>query len=163
MTFQWTRIIDSTGSSQADEAKFKTLPNGDDLEYGEFNQEGTSVPYEEVWRDVTDEVSIDGDDCAWILQSIDGSTFLGKVGGLYMGMSKADNGSFGVRKEVYDKTTGDWKIEFETGSVAHIPKATDIIPSEPQLKILATTSGDKRHSLSGREYVVRGIAIAPWQ
>lgn len=163
MTFQWTRIIDSTGSSQADDAKFKTLPNGDDLEYGEFNQDGTSVPYEEVWRDVTNAVSVDGDDCAWILQSVDGSTFLGKVGGIYMGMSRTEDGRFGVRKEVCDKTTGSWKIEFESGPVVDIPRAMDVIPSEPQLKTMATTPGDKGHALSGHEYVIRGIAIAPWQ
>lgn len=125
------------------------MPNGDDLEYGEFDQK----PYEEVWRDVTDEISIDGGDRAWIVQSVDGNTFLGKVGGIYMGMSRTEDGNFGVRKEVYDKTAGNWKIEFENGPVSHIPRATDVIPSE----LLFKTTGEV-HSISGREYVIRGVA-----
>ncbi|OIW25537.1 hypothetical protein CONLIGDRAFT_672557 [Coniochaeta ligniaria NRRL 30616] len=159
LTFQWTRVIDSTGSAQPDEAHFKELPNGDDLEYGTFPKDGTTpVPYEEIWRDVTE---VDAKQSAWILQSVQDNTFLGRVGGIFLGMRQEQDHSFGVRKEVYNASEKVWKVVFETGPTGEVLQAIEVIKQlEPVVRSKGITAGEEV-VLSGRTYVVRGFEAAP--
>jgi hypothetical protein len=113
--------------------------------------------YEEVWRDMT------GRDCegssAWILQSADGSTFLGKVADTYIGMRQEEPGSFVVRKEVYREAQRSWEVEFESGSVQEIPRAAAALEIESQLVGRKLESG-KSVRVRNHEYIVRGLHIA---
>lgn len=154
MTFQWTRIIDSFASSQADEAAFSTLENGDDLEYGEFNNEGTLVLYEEVWRDVTPEAK--GNSLTWILQSLDGSVFLGKICNIFLAMQQKQDKSFSVRKE--ELRDGAWVVSFESGLCHELPKAEQIVLLETSLEKKKKQAGDMVQ-VGDSEYVIRGIEI----
>jgi hypothetical protein len=157
VTFQWTRIIDSFGITDPDEAAFEELPNGDSLETGNFKKDGVLTAYEEVWRDVTGR---DGEgSSAWILQSADGSTFLGKVADTYIGMQQEEPGSFAVRKEVYREAQRSWEVEFESGSVQEIPRAAAALEIEPQLVGRKLESG-KNVRVRNHEYIVRGLHIA---
>lgn len=151
MTFQWTRIIDSFGSSQADVASFTELPNGDDLESGMFVKDGTPTSYEEVWRDITGEYAM-GTEAAWILQSVDGLSFLGRVGGIFIGMRQDQDRNFGVRKEVFDDAKG-WHVTFESGSTDAIPTSSDVMRGETMTKGAVT---GQIVSVAGGEYAVRG-------
>lgn len=148
-------MIDSTGSTQPDEAHFKELPNGDDLEYGTFPKDGTTpVPYEEIWRDVT---KGDAKQSAWILQSVDGNTFLGRVGDIFLGMRQEQDHSFGVRKEVYNASEKAWKVVFETGPTRGVLQAIEVVKQiESVMRGTRTTTGDEI-VLCGRAYVVRGF------
>ncbi|OAL20298.1 hypothetical protein AYO22_09010 [Fonsecaea multimorphosa] len=141
LAFQWTRIIDSLGSPRSDEASFEQMENGDDLETGRFDREGNGnlANYEEVWRDVT--AKAESDDSAWILQSIDGSMFLGKVGDVFLGMQQSGQGHFAVRKEIYTSEAGKWEDVFEAG-----PGKGKIAEKGQTVRVC--------HS----EYVVRGTA-----
>lgn len=155
MTFQWTRIIDSLGSTAPDEAAFAPLPNGDDLETGTFNKGSGPTPYEEVWRDTTETLD-DGGGWAWILQSADGSTFLGKVGGIILGMRQGDRGteSFGVRREVHNPSTGNWEATFESGPMNGVPSAAEIL----SVQIGPGHAVGDKVQVAGHAYVVRAIA-----
>ncbi|KIW74468.1 hypothetical protein Z517_12408 [Fonsecaea pedrosoi CBS 271.37] len=130
LTFRWTRIIDSKGSRQSDEASFVDLSNGDSLETGKFDKEGngTLTDYEEVWRDVTKDTESDEEGSAWILQSTDESMFLGRIGHMFLGMQESAQGCFAVRKEVWSSKsgTGSWHTVFEAGPVQSIPRAGDV-------------------------------------
>ncbi|KAH8889049.1 hypothetical protein GQ53DRAFT_808031 [Thozetella sp. PMI_491] len=149
LTFQWTRIIDSTEGTQTDEAVFTMMRNGDDLESGTFVKDGVPTEYEEIWRDVTGDLKADSS--AWILQSGDSTVFLGK----------SEPGLFGVRKEVYNDSNDAWEVVFEGGAVQGIPRAENVVEVEPQM-----TAWDKNGRESGRgkvivadhEYVIRGFA-----
>lgn len=155
VTFQWTRVIDSTGSTRPDEAHFKELPNGDDLEYGTFPKDGiTPVPYEEIWRDVT-EGGVE--QSAWILQSVHDDMFIGRVGGIFLGMQQQQDHSFCVRKEVYDALEKGWKVVFETGPTREAPQATEVVKQlESVMRGKGVTAGEEI-VLCGRAYVVRGV------
>ncbi|RKU44407.1 hypothetical protein DL546_005935 [Coniochaeta pulveracea] len=155
LTFQWTRVIDSTGSTRPDEAHFKELPNGDDLEYGTFPKDGiTPVPYEEIWRDVT-EGGVE--QSAWILQSVHDDMFIGRVGGIFLGMQQQQDHSFCVRKEVYDALEKGWKVVFETGPTREAPQATEVVKQlESVMRGKGVTAGEEI-VLCGRAYVVRGV------
>lgn len=119
-------MIDSTGPSEPDEATFTTLPNGDDLETGRMpcpHKNNAITEFEEVWRRLP---PIIGAKHAWILQSVDGKTFLGKNGGGYMALYEGMNG-FGARREEWD-VDGDegWKVKYEIGPVEGVPSLARI-------------------------------------
>lgn len=156
-TYVWSRIIDSMGSDQSDEATFEPMPNGDDLEAGQFFMDGTHHPYEEIWRDVTG--SPKGQSPAWIIQSVDGSVFLGKLDGLFLGMCQGAEGNFGVRKETSESTTGKWSVSYENGPVQGILTAEQAVEWEAQLKGSAMAVGDQIQ-VSGSDYVIRGLAMS---
>jgi hypothetical protein len=126
-TFQWTRLIDSLGSTQTDEAAFTNLPNGDDLESGIFTKDGTPTAYEEVWRDVTGAMAENMP--SWIVQSKNGYAFYGKVRGICIGMRRDEQGHFEVRREDYDPSEKCWKLVFESGTGAGqgLQRAEDIV------------------------------------
>lgn len=151
MTCQWTRIIDSLGSSDVDEAAFRTLPNGDDLEFGTFSMGGLPTAYEEIWRDVTQEQA--GDGTSWILESSDGTAFLGKVGNVFLGMSQKEAASFVVWKEILNN--GEWESVFHSGVVAGFPTATDTVQA-----IVSAGQGrqaGKVINVKNAEFVLRGL------
>ena len=152
MTFLWTRIIDSFGSTQADEAALAELPNGDDLETGIFVKDGTPTAYEEVWRDVTETSAAENP--AWILQSDDGLAFLGRIGTVFMGMRQGQDGSFGVRREVLDDVSKGWQIVFETGPTQSIPSAEEVLKEE---SLIVEASTEATVEVAGGKYAVRAL------
>ncbi|KAI1851700.1 hypothetical protein JX265_010934 [Neoarthrinium moseri] len=152
LTCQWTRIIDSLGSTDPDEAAFSELPNGDSLEYGTFNKDGVPTSYEEVWRDV--KATVDSENWAWIIQSVDGSTFLGKLDNIFLGMKQqVKGGSFAVRKEEYDGASKEWKTTFADGDTDTIPRALDALKIEGGERVTGQTV-----VVNQGDYVIRGIA-----
>ena len=149
-TFQWTRIIDSLGSTQTDEATFTSLPNGDDLESGIFVKDDQPTAYEEVWRDVTDDEAKRTP--SWIVQSEDGSVIYGKVGSIFMGMRRDEQGRFEVRREDYDLSKQCWKPVFEGGTRA----AQGLEPAEDMVRLV---EGPEEGRLA--DYVILGYARSP--
>jgi hypothetical protein len=153
-TFRWTHIIDSLDLTVPDEAYFKKLPNGDDLEIGTTPcpfKGGVPTNYEEVWRDVT---STDPGDFCWILQSADGMTFLGRVGSNYLAIQKELNGGFAARKEDCIPSEG-WQVAFESDAAPNLPLATAAIEAMRQ-RDSNMAAGDKIDIL-GRQYVIKGV------
>jgi hypothetical protein len=164
VTFQWTRSINSFGITDADEAAFEDLPNGDSLETGWFKKDGHMTAYEEIWRDVTE----DGDfgdsntsasSCAWILQSTDGRAFLGKIGHTFMGMRQGEDGSFAVRSEVYKPSRATWETAFESGQVQETPRAVEALRIESRLESESLMAKGEKIQVSSREYVIQGLYI----
>lgn len=157
--FQWTRIIDSLGSTQTDEAAFTALPNGDDLETGTFLKDSTPLPYEEVWRDVTDEMAGIDNSPSWIVQSSDGCVFLGKIGCVYLAMSQDEKGRYAVRREVDNGARG-WTTVFESG-VSHaggLLRAADVVQVLDDVKV-GRGDGEGvggRIAVGGVDYVILG-------
>lgn len=140
-----------------DEAHFEKLPNGDDLEIGTTpapHLGGVPTAYEEVWRNVTSKRS--PDELSWILQSSDGTTFVGKVGNIYLAIRKASDG-FSARREDRHGVDGGWNVVFESiAGVAGLPKATvviDAVESTGQTWVegQGVTIGDT-------EFVFRGVS-----
>lgn len=153
-TFRWTHIIDSLDLTVPDEAHFVKLPNGDDLEIGTTpapHLGGVPTAYEEVWRDVTSKR--DPGEMSWILQSSDGTTFVGKVGGTYVAMSKTRS-VFQARRE--DRLDGDsaWTLTFE--SDAGLPKAAEVIESVEGAA--ATWTEGQTVRITDTEFVFRGVS-----
>lgn len=129
-TFRWTRIIDSFGLVVPDEAHFEKLPNGDDLEIGITpcpHKDNVPTGYEEVWRDATAKSS--ATELSWILQSQDGSAFIGKIGAIYLAIQKTADGGFAARREDREASGGKWNVSYESGSVSSLPRATEAIGS----------------------------------
>jgi hypothetical protein len=116
---RWIKLIDSLGPSDPDEGSFTTLPNGDDLETGSMPHPDTGkvTEYEEVWRNLKPR---EGVAWAWILQSVDGKTFLGRIGGGYMALRQGEGKAFGARREEWDVDKG-WSVKYEIGVVGGMP------------------------------------------
>lgn len=117
---RWIKIIDSLGPSDPDEGSFETLPNGDDLETGSMpcpDRGGAVTKYEEVWRKLNPR---EGVKHAWILQSMDDKTFLGRIGGGYMALRAREGRSFGARREEWDVNDG-WSVKYKIGDVEGVP------------------------------------------
>ncbi|KAJ4293363.1 hypothetical protein N0V90_008645 [Kalmusia sp. IMI 367209] len=162
--YKWTRNIDSFASTQADEAAFTTLPNGDDLESGTFNKDDTATEYEEVWRDVTKET----DKPSWIAQSSDGTTFVGRVGDSFLGMrqSKQAQGrsAFAVRREAYDETAQSWKLVFECGDglngaipcAADVTEVMDAVDGHEKSDAKLEAGIGSQVTVRGTDYIIRG-------
>jgi hypothetical protein len=113
-------MIDSLGPSDPDEGSFKTLPNGDDLETGSMpcpEKGGAVTEYEEVWRNLKPRAGVRW---AWILQSADGKTFLGRIGGGYMALHEGEGKPFGARREEWDVGKG-WSVKYNIGEVDGVP------------------------------------------
>ncbi|CAH0059085.1 unnamed protein product [Clonostachys solani] len=124
LTFRWTHIIDSLDLTVPDEAHFEKLPNGDDLEIGTTpcpHNGGALTEYEEIWRDITSRK--EQDDPSWILQSADGTTFIGRVGAIYLAIRKSETGDFCARREDLSSSSQSWEVTFESGKVELLPRA----------------------------------------
>ena len=152
MTFQWTRIIDSTGSKQVDEASFAEMTNGDDLEFGNFSLDGILKPYEEVWRDITPPA--EPNSLAWILQSTCGTNFIGKIGRIFIGMQQSLNGTFAARKEELDESIR--VVSFDSEPSGHFFDQVNIPLLESELRSRKCTAGCQV-DVSGCQYIVRGL------
>ena len=128
MTCRWTHIIDSLDLTEPDEAYFNKLSNGDDLEIGTTKcpfKDGAMTAYEEVWRDVTPKLQ--ANDPSWIIQSSDGSAFVGKVGNISVAMRKDPNGGFAVRKQELDQSGGTWETSYESGETQSLLRVSDVL------------------------------------
>lgn len=122
-TFRWTHIIDSLDLTVPDDAHFVKLPNGDDLEVGTTpapHLNNVPTDYEEVWRDITDKSP---EELSWILESSDRTTFIGKVGCIFLAIQKTTE-AFSARRE--DRQAGVWKITFNSG-ITGLPSAYQAI------------------------------------
>ncbi|SPO01219.1 uncharacterized protein DNG_03966 [Cephalotrichum gorgonifer] len=151
-TFRWTHIIDSLNLTIPDEAYFEKLPNGDDLEIGTTPcpfKDGALTDYEEVWRDIT--VKSSAEELSWILQSDDGSAFIGKVGTIYLAIRKVGDGGFAARREDRDTSGSDWNVSYESGSVGSLPGAREAIE--------CLETGDQKWA-EGQEVEIRGVTYA---
>ncbi|CAG9954252.1 unnamed protein product [Clonostachys rosea f. rosea IK726] len=128
LTFRWTHIIDSLDLTVPDEAHFERLPNGDDLEIGSTpcpHKGGALTEYEEVWRDTTSRK--EPGDLSWILQSADGTTFIGRVGTIYLAIRKSETGDFSARREDLSSSSQTWEVTFESGKVESLPRASSAL------------------------------------
>jgi Protein HRI1 len=122
---RWIKIIDSLGSTEPDEGTFTPLPNGDDIETGSMPcaEKGNRVTdYEEVWRKLSPPP---GTGHGWILQSLAGMTFLGRIGGAYMALSEEEGRRFGARSEEWDVENG-WRVKYAIGDVEEVPSFANI-------------------------------------
>ncbi|KAG9234310.1 hypothetical protein BJ875DRAFT_17448 [Amylocarpus encephaloides] len=156
-SYQWTRIIDSSGVLDPDKATWdwEELGNGDALEAGIAHcpsRDGALTPYEEVWRDVTHPGPTS---YSWILQSVDGTTFLGSVGGTFLGMKSYQDGGFAVRRNEWDPDKRAWDTRFDGGKVAAIPKVDDV--AESILTAMENRRVDTSITIADVEYVVRSF------
>ncbi|KAG0646856.1 hypothetical protein D0Z07_6491 [Hyphodiscus hymeniophilus] len=149
---RWLKIIDSFGASEPDEASFTTLPNGDELETGSMpcpERGGAATKYEEVWRNLNPR---EGVEHAWILQSVDGNIFLGRIGGGYMALREGKREGFGARREEWDIANG-WNVKYEIGSVNGVPSFAAhgkiMFDKEESWKV------GNIITISGNEYIVR--------
>ena len=145
-------MIDSLGPSEPDEGSFTALPNGDDLETGSMpcpEKGGAVTDYEEVWRGLSPKK---GSKHAWILQSVDSKTFLGRIGGAYMALHEGQKGGFGARREEWDVNQG-WDVKYEIGEVEGVPSLAAhgkvVFDGEESWKIGHTVA------ISSDKYVVR--------
>ena len=82
---------------------------------------GVMTEYEEVWKNLK---PAEGLKHAWILQSVDGQTFLGRVGGGYMALRQGEGKAFGARREEWD-SNGGWTAKFKIGDVTRVPSLAD--------------------------------------
>jgi Protein HRI1 len=150
---RWIKLIDSLGPSDPDEATFTKLPNGDYLETGSMpspNHNDDVTEFEEVWRRGA---LLPGSECAWIIQSVDGKTFLGRVGGSYLALSEGKGGVFNARREEWDEQDG-WRIIYAIGNVEGLPR---LASSGNQIKKEASWSIGEKVVVLGNDYVVRGF------
>lgn len=154
VTFQWTRLVDSLGSTQVDEASFEEMPDGDDLEFGKFNDNGLLKDYEEVWRDVTPRTSRES--LAWILQSTDKTTFLGKVGSIFIAIRQTKDTGFAVRQDEFDGSS--WVALFEHRPSTSPPLSFDIPWVDSLLREQQNPPGDgNKICIEGIDYFVLGL------
>jgi hypothetical protein len=87
------------GPSDPDEATFTKLTNGDYLETGSMpspDDNDVVTKFEEVWRRG---ILVPGSKFAWIIQSLDGKTFMGRVGGSYLALGEGNGGVYNARRE----------------------------------------------------------------
>ena len=105
--------------------------------------------FEEVWRKVA---LLPGPKRAWIVQSVDGKTFIGRIGGAYIALSEK-GGEFVARREEWDEQEG-WRINYAIGNVEGLPSPASIgdqFNGESSWKI-----GEKV-VIVGSDYIVRGF------
>lgn len=86
---------------------------------------------------------------AWILQSVDGTTFVGLLGAIYLGMRREEDGSFTVRRDEWHGQAG-WEVKFTSRDVTGIPNIADVLSVGKVKWIL-----DEEIVIKGVSYVVR--------
>ncbi|KAH8173716.1 protein HRI1 domain-containing protein [Sarocladium implicatum] len=157
-TFRWTHIIDSLDLTVPDVAHFEKLPNGDDLEIGVTpapHKNGEPTAYEEVWRDITAKRT--PTELSWILQSTDGTTFVGRVGAHYLAIKKTFSG-FAARREDRDisQNKDEWKTEFQSAEATALPSAAQAVAAVD----VAGQSWAAGHTvdIAGTSFVFKGVS-----
>jgi hypothetical protein len=151
---RWIKEIDSLGPSDPDEGEFTKLPNGDYLETGSMpyaERGGIMTEYEEVFRELA---PLPGPKHAWIIQSADGKTFLGRVGGGFMALSEIAGGAFSARSEEWNEKEG-WKTKYTIGGVGGVPSFASVRSSEIEGE--STWKVGEKVEVMGVEYIVRGF------
>ncbi|KIW11204.1 hypothetical protein PV08_10504 [Exophiala spinifera] len=127
LTCQWTHWIDSRGYTEPDVGSFKPgSEDTDSVETGSMVNPETNqlTPYEEVWRTLSAS-STEIFAYAWILRSTDGRTFLGRVGGDFLGLKGGEEGPVGMegfcaRREKWDQGRDSWTTQYEAGDLTRI-------------------------------------------
>ena len=84
------------------------------MPYPERNNEITE--YEEIWRGLPIPAG-PGEQVSWILQSVAEAgnkhiTFLGRMGGVFFAFKKPESQAYGVRREVWDASKGEWQAVY---------------------------------------------------
>jgi hypothetical protein len=165
-TYQWIHIIDSKDSKAPDIGTCPNSASGDFLETGKAPHPKTNIvtEYEEVWHPLSIP-SAKTIPYAWILQSEDGATFLGKVGGVFQAM-RADRDklgkqkSFCARRELWDVEQEAWIIKYEVGDAESL-RALPSLASGKNGEILAWESSSSEGDMVdvfGARFVVRAIS-----
>ncbi len=107
--------------------------------------------YEEVWRKL---VPRPGPKRGWILQSVEGKTFLGRVGGGYLALSNEQGHKFGARSEEWSPEKG-WRVKYAIGDVEGVPSfagaGSELLEGEAAWKIGETVVA------FGKDFVVRAF------
>jgi hypothetical protein len=110
---------------------------------------GAVTEYEEVWRKLSPRPGVKH---GWILQSVDGKIFLGRVGGGFMALREGEGKAFGARREEWDVSTG-WSAKYNIGDVDGVPSLAavgkELFDGEQSWKI------DQNVDILGSQYVVR--------
>ncbi|KAL3423144.1 hypothetical protein PVAG01_04891 [Phlyctema vagabunda] len=145
---RWNKAIDSLGAAgEADEGVFNRLEDGNDIETGSMpcpHKNDAVTDYEEVWKILPPR---SGSDRAWILQSADGKTFLGRVGGSFMAMVQGEK-VFSARRQ--DLHAGGWNPVYAIGEKEVLPAIEKIdTKDEAGWQVGASLQ------VQGKEYVVR--------
>jgi hypothetical protein len=135
------------------------------LESGKAIHPETSIltEYEEVWRAVPI-TSRETFQYAWILESLDGKTFLGRVGGVFQAMMVDidDDGKqqhFSARRQLWKGDNEDWITKYEVGN----PKYLKFLPSisnqnkDHDFKWEAASSEEDVVDMNGSSYIIRAI------
>ncbi len=122
MTCKWTHWIDSRGYTEPDIGSFQpTSKSTDSIETGSMLDPETNVitPYEELWRTLSASFT-ERFRFAWIIRSVDGRTFLGRVGGDFLALKGGNEGPVGMagfcaRRETWDDGKADWVTKYDAG------------------------------------------------
>ncbi|RDW95103.1 hypothetical protein BP5796_00866 [Coleophoma crateriformis] len=145
---RWNKVIDSLGEAgSSDEGTFTKLPNGDDLETGSMpcpHKNDAVTEFEEVWKTLEPSKEFRK---AWIVQSLDGMTFLGRIGDAFLGMRQSEDG-FGARREALEN--GAWKDIYVVGKVPSVKEFPDSVDASKW------TIGQE-FELGGVAFVVRAV------
>lgn len=155
---RWIKTIDSLGPSEPDEGIFTPLPNGDDLETGSMpcaEKGGVVTDYEEIWRKLEPMAGPDGTKIAWILQSVEGKTFLRRISGAYLALSQEEGHTFGARSEEWNAGAGwctKYAIEAE-GVPSFASFDNEHLEGEASWKLGETVEA------FGTNYVVRALEV----
>ena len=150
---RWTKLIDSLGPSDPDEGTFTSLPNGDYLEVGSMPHPDTDemTEYEEVFRQLTPRPGVKR---AWILQSDDEKTFLGRIGGNFMALCEGKEG-FCARSEEWDEGERQWRVKYAIGGLEGVASFADTHGVEFEGE--GGWKEGQKVVVSGKQYVVRSL------
>lgn len=156
---RFTHSIDSRGFYGTDQGEFSKLPNGDDLEIGSMpapHLGGKIVPYEEIWHEFP---APPPGSVSWILESSDGKTFMGKIGGDFIALAEKSSGveGFAAVKEQTDSATKNWSTVYSTGPSESLQRMSKISGS---LKGEREWAKDTIVDVDGVNFIVRAVEIS---
>jgi hypothetical protein len=130
------------------------LPNGDTLETGTMpcpHKNNIPTAYEEIWHTLP---PLPGPPHAWILESVDGKSFLGRIAGGFLALGEGEEG-FGARREEWDAEGGRWRGRYSIGDVKDL-FSFEMLGRE-MLDGEAGWRAGMEVGIGGREYVVRAF------
>lgn len=118
------------------------------------DRDGEITDYEEVWRTVP---ARPGPPWGWILQSVDGKCFVGRIGGNFMAMRQLEvelegRKAFGVRLELLEES-GTWWSQWALG--LGLESVPSMVGLGRQLEGEEGWKAGDVVELAGEEFVVR--------
>ena len=116
-------------------------------------KDNAMTDYEEVWRKLAPRP---GPKHGWILQSVEGKTFLGRIGGGYLALSEEHGHKFGARSEEWSPEDG-WRVKYAIGDVEGVPSfagaASEHLEGEVSWKVGETVVA------FGKGFIVRAFEL----